>query len=383
MGWLSQTFVPDEAGPASLDPTKLTDVLKWASGGFVLLTGVLTFFGVKEGALDRLVRASAIETMAIFLFIGAGVLLALAAPAIHDDDTKRAPLALVTIAAGAMVLLSGVVIGRDLADDRLSGPLTVAAGLLTVLGALAVVIMVRKKVTIRWSVAVAALAVTSVSCGLYNAAKLVVLDKLDTVGASIAANLTETDGRRTLTVKVSGEDVASPLRLQVEGLGPNAHPVLSAHTLTPDRADSVAADISVPVSGSTWTELRVVACQDEARAGAAACRPSDVYARFPLHRDPPVIGASLTLDAKTSTVTYSVDAASLPGSTYLTVSVGHDQTAVINGRRVPTADGTLTWSGTSAVTSKQSWAASVARCDASVTPARCTEPEVLATLVVP
>lgn len=378
--------IKDAAFPASVDRAELDEgalpgVLKVAAAGFTGLTGLLTFFGIKDGALDRLVRASAAETMAVFVLVGLGVVLALVAPVVKA--TMKVPLHWILAMALAVVLFTGLVGGRDLMVGPSGQWLTLGGVVAVVAVVLTLIHLAHRRHRVPWGVGLAILSLTLVSCGLYNAAKLTVLDKLDTVGASITANLTQADGQRSLTVNVSGKDVVTPVRVQVEGLGPDTHPVLSGHTLTPDRTDSLAAEITVPVSGSTWTELRVVACQDEPTEGAPACRPTDVYAKFPLHRDPVVVGASLTLDAKASTVTYAVEATSVPRTSYLVVAVGQGKTPVGSGRKVPAADGTVTWTGTTPVRSRQTWTVSVAVCDGSSSPVTCRPADVLATLGVP
>lgn len=361
-----------------VDTNALPDVLKWAAGGFTLLTGVLAFLGVKEGAVDRLIRASAWETMVIFALVGLGVLLAIIAPVLKETSTVG--LHWILGSGAIVVILSGLVLGRDLGTP-VQQQWSVQGGLVAVglwLGLLA--FLFRRNVHVPWGLGMAALSLTLIACGVYHAAKVAVLDKLDIVGASIEADLAVADGSQSLSVRANGKDVVGPLRITVEGLRPGEHLVLSSHVLRPDRMDSLDATLVVPVNGKTWDELRVVACQDPQAEGEPPCLPRDVFARFPLYRSPAAVGAWLSVDSKGTTLTYSLSAQGLSPTTHVKATVRVGAKVVSTARLTPDADGKVSWTGTSTSTAKQSWTVTTERCDGGSTPANCGTADTLATL---
>ena len=63
-----------ELGAPVTDPTKLENFLKWMRGGFALLVGVTTFFGIQRGVLGRVVRIYPEVTMVVPIFVGIGVI---------------------------------------------------------------------------------------------------------------------------------------------------------------------------------------------------------------------------------------------------------------------------------------------------------------------
>lgn len=104
---------------------ELKGAYQWAAGGFTLLSGVLLFFGIKEGVLDQALRLQPAATLCVFVLLGLGVLLSLFAPAVSDRSTVRvwavvAALLLLFTAAGVflpdiadVVEQQGALLGAD------------------------------------------------------------------------------------------------------------------------------------------------------------------------------------------------------------------------------------------------------------------------------
>ncbi len=347
----------DQANTLAFDGEALKGVLTWASGGFVLLAGIATFFGIKEGALDRLIRASPGEAMVVFFLVGLGVVLAVMAPALAV--TRKGPLWLVVVAAIPVVWLS-LGTGDTIPDLDLGLLDTLAPGIAFLLVVAAGVGLALDGTQVRWPVAAAVLAVLSVSSGLFAAARVVVADKLDLAGATFSTDVSEADGIRTLTVSASGSDVVKPIRVVIEGLRPDAgggagHAVLAEELLTPDRTDSIAADITLPVVDVGWTELRVVTCAGEPLVGAGTgevktCQDPEVVARFPLTRRTSVLGASLAADSKKA-VSFDLSATDVPIGGRVTAQVLVGTRVVTSMERGADAKGAVTWTGSLGVRS--------------------------------
>jgi hypothetical protein len=347
----------DAGNTLAFDAEALKGVLTWASGGFVLLAGIATFFGIKEGALDRLVRASPGEAMVVFFLVGLGVVLAVLAPALDVD--RKGPLLLVVLAAVPVVWLS-LGTGKTIPDLDLGWLDTLLPGIAFVVVVAAGVWLALDGTEVRWPVAAAVLAVLSVSGGLFAAARVVVADKLDLAGATYSTDVSEADGTRTLTVSASGSDVVKPIRVVIEGLrpaagGPDGHAVLAEELLTPDRTDSISADIALPVVDVGWTELRVVTCSGEPLVGAGTgevktCRDPEVVARFPLTRRSSVLGASVAADAKKA-VTFDVTATDVPIGGRVTAQVLVGTRVVTSMERGADPEGAVSWTGSLGVRS--------------------------------
>src|SRR4051812_22383697 len=70
---------PNASGPPDqiVDASKLADLTKWMATGFAALSAIATFFGIKDGNLDAVVRENPSETLYIACLVGAGVVGAL------------------------------------------------------------------------------------------------------------------------------------------------------------------------------------------------------------------------------------------------------------------------------------------------------------------
>ena len=75
--FLAATTPEDEAGPFVAD--KLSDLSKWAASGFALLASILSFLGIKEGYLDRIIAESPQASVFVFAALGLGVVASLIA----------------------------------------------------------------------------------------------------------------------------------------------------------------------------------------------------------------------------------------------------------------------------------------------------------------
>jgi hypothetical protein len=56
---------------------------KWAAAGFTAFAAILTYLGIKGGVLDQALRYYPTESLAVFILLGAGVVLALFVPALN------------------------------------------------------------------------------------------------------------------------------------------------------------------------------------------------------------------------------------------------------------------------------------------------------------
>jgi hypothetical protein len=105
--------------PPNIHVENLQAASKWAAAGFSAVTGLLLFFGVKEGVLDQAIRRDPFATLCVFMLLGVGVLSALFTGAI--DQSVRMRLWAVLAAIAVMLFLTALFlpnldIGRDVED---------------------------------------------------------------------------------------------------------------------------------------------------------------------------------------------------------------------------------------------------------------------------
>ncbi|WP_157581709.1 hypothetical protein [Phycicoccus sp. Soil803] len=105
----------DPSARGSLTEDSLEKAFNWAAGGFALLTGLLGFFGIKEGVLDQALRLYAPATLCIFIFLGIGIVAGLFAYAL--DFAIRLRLWVLVVALILMLVVASVYF-PDMADRQ-------------------------------------------------------------------------------------------------------------------------------------------------------------------------------------------------------------------------------------------------------------------------
>jgi len=354
-----------------------SDMLKWAAGGFTLLTGLLTFFGIKEGVLARVVHENQISAMGVLLLLGLGVLLGFAAPAMTGP--KRVPVAWVLVVVTLLLWLTEL-LSKDMAIEFLPVPLWQVKLLMTGVALAAFVVLVATGLRMPWSYAFAVVAVCSVSSGLYVAAKISIMDNGAPGTASVTATFDKAESPGLLTIKVAGSAIYTPVQLVVDdGQSTSSDPPFGSATFAPDRAGALEGStaVLVPLNAST---VVVSTCQVDEKTTDGSCATWTDQVRLQVPRSAKRVAASFS-SSDGAALTYSVDGYDVPRDATFKIIVT-SSTPVMRSEASVTAkpDGTFGITGTVKPTKGQTWTVSGSFCDAAGV---CASPKPLATHVVP
>jgi hypothetical protein len=269
--WFWNRWKPVTDTDPLFDADGLDSATTWTAAGFTALTAVLTFFGIKEGILDRLLRANQTAALWIFILIGLGLVLGLATPALKKD--VRMPAFPLVLALLVLTLLTLHFLPNVEGEKKDSATNTLALGVLVFLGAAALALLFIKA-HLPLVVAVLAVAVTATSMGLYGAAKLSVLSTTFTGDSRVTAALEKNDSGEQVKVGVLANRTENKiLELDVFGVvgDPNSsgEGLIGRARLAPDDAGAIDASLVFPVAASQWDWISVRACDPPQCASSA------------------------------------------------------------------------------------------------------------------
>lgn len=370
-------------GAPATSPEKLGALMTWVGGGFTLLVGITTFFGIQEGVLARVVRTQPAPTLWVFILLGFSVVLALVVPAI--TSTTSAPWWLVVLVAGVIVVVS-IAMAPDLPGPQpgppLPSPLMVGGAFLV---AVLILLFGSSRLAVSWSVALVILAVTSLGCGLYIVAKLSVLDKLRLESAAVVSAISTTDGRSRVEITAAGTELAGPVRVQVVGgfPGGDEDEVLGWQVLMPSRSGTLEAQASIPIP-STVSSIRVLTCQEFNTSQQKACDPTVQQAQFELELPQTGLGASMTTSEDGKQILFDLSGSGFQPGSYVSISAGpRGQEPHVTAQVRAGSDGALEWQGRAPVVGPAVWQLSAAECSSDTRMERqCSATKELATLAV-
>lgn len=372
---------PENVGKTNADKADDANSLaKWAAGGFTLLAGILTFLGVKEGVLDRMLVTFPYAAMLVFCLVGLGVIGAMASWLL--PATQPVPIR-VAIAAIVLLGLVAVRVVPDLpgtVEDRL---LPTAGAVAALVGAVVLWLMVCDR-TASARAMILLVATASLGIGLFGAAKIGVLSKGFTAGIEVIPTVTRSEGTATVTLNVTAGGLRYHNGLRVSLLDasdPVDEQLLGAVYLASDVGGALAQDVSFLVPSSVAEAVvRVTVC-NAAPAGlvtptTAATEPvkgspggpsvpkddvllcasdlgDEVYARFAITAgtapptapgtSTPVLAVSVTPGAAAATATVDVTGTGLPAGSRVDITVTAAGETVAIASVQPDADGTVTW----------------------------------------
>jgi len=375
------------ASAPEVDESSGSTLFTWAGGGFALLTGLLTFFGIKEGVLARVVHDNPLAAMGILLFLGLGVLLAVVAPSIKmGAGAARAPLWFLLLVIVALMLATEW-LSKDFADSPWSGQFNTAKITLTVVSVAVIFLLRFTSLRMPWSYAFAVLAVALVSAGLYIAAKTTILDSTTEGAITATASFGDAPPPGQVTVKVGGDAIYSTVYVKVDDGGAST---FGSAQFSPDRGGKLDGSTAVLVPMSA-AKVVVHTCQKQPSAqtdvpegtDAAAPRPGfqdctewtdQVTLQVP--RAAERVTASMT-SATGAEVAYAVEGYDvLPGRTYRVVVSSTAPSATRSMSVVAAkADGTFSLTGTVKPVKGQTWTLAGVFCDSK---AACRPPIELA-----
>lgn len=349
------TKTRDAAQDAIFDQNKLPDLAKWSTGGFGALAALLTFFGVKDELLTRILSADPTAALWAMLLIGAGLVLSAFGLAVKGDA-----VVMVWVLAAAVTVAAGVsaVLLEDLGETRVTTILLIGS----LIGLIGFIVLAEIQ---EWMIPVsAALVVLATACtalGLYSAAKISVTAKAAPEDMRVSAKFTGTQDPLNLEITLAGSKqeagdvvVAATRTTPVPTagsasamqLGDPGAVVLWRSSFSADGNKAVAESYSVPVDSTQWAKVSVLECT------GAGCVPSE-KATFAGGRavTPASVGGSMALTSGGRVLTTSVAATGLLNSEYLRVWIRPEGSArvvktasAVTQTLVPDEDGTIAWS---------------------------------------
>ena len=241
------------------------DLSKLLAGGFASLTSILTFFGLKDGYLDRVLVSEPYAALVVFILVAVGLIGSISAPKIGPSQKIQiwVPLLVVFMLLGS----TGLVI-PNVPNTAGVSPIVWIAGVVGVVLAIAIGVAIVKREHAVVSVPAAVLIVAAVAqgIGLYGAVKVGVLSKNFSTAVTIDATVAHTPQTPTATIEV-----------KIEALRVSSDEVLELSILN-EAATTRASVIVVPAVGGkidrTYT-FRVPATDELAYLTIRSCTATD------------------------------------------------------------------------------------------------------------
>jgi hypothetical protein len=307
----------------------------WAAVGFTLLTGLLTFFGITEGVLDRVLRDEPTAALLVFVLVGLGLVSALLGRGLVATQGLRGTWLVLAITALGWVAAR---VYPNIGEVRGLSDLT---RVLLVVSAVAAVGLYRLGIAL--PAAAIILAVASTSLGLYGVAKISVLSKLATETPRVDAAFTSTPAGDMLsvTVKVAREDDE-----QVKVVAKGRHDdrdylgtVVGEALLAPDGSGDVDRTVAFPLVRAEWTTVEVWYCLLRAHGWCPRLERAVLLAGNP-RQGRATVGATIVRGEKAATA--RVVARAVPRGTTIAVRLVRAGRLVSQARLTPNAAGAAT-----------------------------------------
>lgn len=265
------------SGPPTDPVDKLDAIARWVAGAFVLFSSVLSFIGIRDGQLDRILRSEPRAALFVFALIGLAVIGGVVAPAVGPE--KRIPLWVVVSALGLPMVLSAPFLpnlggGPGIAAEAAAMVLVVGT---LVVGCLAFLLSGRATSLKASTIALALLLFT---IGMYGAVKLGVAGKSakDRPGVTAEFAVRDTKPVVAVGVKASGLRTDEHLAGTVWGFGSrstnrelDAFPcgdsclLLYAFRIGADGDGAIDTSFDVPLTPGDFSRVSVIArvCEGE------------------------------------------------------------------------------------------------------------------------
>jgi hypothetical protein len=356
----------DSAGPFLTD--KLSDLSKWAASGFALLASVLSFLGIKEGYLDRIIAESAQASVFVFTALGLGVLASLIAASTNPLWNVYAVWMIAAVLGLAVTTYLAV---PDIDGDN--APTTLAWVGLGIGVALVIYAFANREYwKLALPVALLLIAVTATSAGLYSAVKISVASKALPEDLEVGTpTVRVVNGLAQVLVSLKGSQQTYRAGLvQVTGVATDRDGSIQIGTkrYRPDETNGVEQTLPFPLAFRPWQSITVSRC--EFAKGANTCAPAaeGTYA----------VDASLFSSSVTATmrprgrlVEAGTVGRSVPKSHYLRFKVwrstGKEWRRVMQAEIAPSSSGVARWTSRLPATERTRWKLQVQVCG----PQRC------------
>lgn len=240
---------------AILAVDRIDDVAKWSARAFTAVAALLTFFGIREGILDRVLRGHAGQALAVFALLGLGVVASVLAPALNTTVRVHAAPPLVAVAVMG-------VLASNVGDVHLGWWWFLYAGIV----ALLVFVALARVLYVSVVGLVLAVAVASTSLGLYSAAAIAVDSKLFRDQPRVTGTIETAANGEVVRVAVKasrrdGEDLVVLIH-GYRGNGDTTGVRLGRVTFTPDESGDIDAVQLIPVTSPRWDTVAVSYCRE-------------------------------------------------------------------------------------------------------------------------
>ncbi len=372
------TDAPTTRGP--FDPTKLGKAAKWSSAGFVALTSVLTFLGIKDGMLTRILTDEPTASLWALILVGGGVVLSLFAVAVKD----RTHLYVAWLILGilAMSVCSAALL-KNINETAVTGWMLVLA---FVVLTIALIWSWARGTTIALAAGLLVLAVSATSFGLYAAAKVSIATKAAPEDLRVRATLTGEIPTQTLEVTLAGSKQRDGIvavvgyRAERDRDPRTGRPVASAggrhlweSYFNVDETRTVSETYAVPVNTRNWAEVSIQTCTEE--KSDAEIRPNCVpvertsYLTGTALKPDVALGGSMKVSPDGKDLTATLTASNVDPGQQVAIRFrprGKDARAkvatVLKATAFPDAAGTATWTARLPVQGVR-WALHAVVCD--------------------
>ena len=370
------------------DQQKLPELAKWATGGFGALAALLTFFGVKDGLLTRILNEDATASLWALLMLGAGLVLSAFGLAIKSTTYVK-----VYLIALFTLLFAGFtsVFLKDFGESNWA---TILLGIVGI----GLLLFVCVAFVAKWVVpATAGLIVIASACtamGLYSAAKISVEARGAPETLRVRVKLAGEGRAKILQISLTGSKQADGVVVvtgsrrglaATRGIASKQSELTSSDVqvwrsyFAADENRSVSESYEVPVQTSRWSRLTVLTCAKLDKDGKEVkkdCDPRENYT-FVGGRalDKPSIGG--TLSVKKNQLTATLNAAALLDGEYVRMFLrphwsGHTgrEAAKTKQALIPDSEGAISWSQEVASSPGVRWTLRAAICVEGVRPCR-------------
>lgn len=355
----------------SFDPAGLGSAAKWASTGFATLTALLTFFGIKDGMLTRILAEEPTASLWALILVGAGVVLSLFGIAVRKDVYLYSAWifgGIIVMSACSAVLL------KDVDEADITDAMLVASFAVLAVGLFWSVLRAH---TIALTAGILVLAVSATAHGLYAAAKIAVEARGAPENLRVTVDLTGDSPSRTLEVKLAGAKQDAGI---VTVIGYRAERVRNPDTGQPDATvgwplwesyfdgddtRTVSETYHVPVDTTRWAEVGIEVCTDSSDDASTdgerpSCEPTERahYRTDGAERPGAALSGSLDRNTTGRSVTAAVMGRNIPAAQRMIIVVRAHRArgaplSLTRATAIPNSSGTAKWQADLAVPARR------------------------------
>lgn len=366
------------------DTAELPKVAKWATAGFGALTGLLTFFGIKNQMLSRVLNEDRTPALWVIVMIGAGVVIS--AIGLGLKGTVRAQAWMFVVAIIVVLGLTMQFLQNDWNDTAWTGWAAWGVGI-------ALVVLALFAFGRRWlmpaAIALILLATACTSAGLYTAAKLSITANGSAESLNVRAVLATGGDDPGLKITLKGAKQRDgqavvygyreppkklPSLIDREAIAKDSNAVRLWRTaFYASNSRTVNETYTLPILGRDWAVIQVSSCVQSAHdedVDKASCTPKEqtVFTGGRALATPVPVG-TLALRPGGRKIAAKVTATGLRTGEYVRVWLRREGSrkarAMVKAAQqtaAPDTNGAVTWAGTYTTRDGVRWRLIVARC---------------------